>query len=328
MRETKKVWVKELKPGMTLEDTFLVTSLTQEATSAGIPYVKMSIMDKTGSLEAKLWETKLSDFGVKSGDVAWLRIAAKDYKGKVDCSIKEWRQAEVKGLGDYIKASEHDPDEMWARFLPFVSGFESSYFNSVAADLFDVIDTEKFKLAPAATGMHHAFLHGLLEHTLQMLQIGNEILKFTCFKDLNRDLCLFGIMFHDFGKIYEYSTDVGFKKLLEGVLVPHIPMVAAKIYASCEKLGVPDEVRNHMMHVVLAHHRFMKWGSPVTFACPEASFVHHVDNLHGGTFGLIQKREEATGETIKHGYGDDVCTLVAKPFNQILKELEEVPNGF
>lgn len=229
---------------------------------------------------------------------------------------------------DFHKASEHNPLEMWAAFQLFVKGYKHHHFSTVSSDLFDAESQSLFQEAPAATGMHHAFKHGLLEHTLQMLQIGEKLLDFPFFKELNKDLCMFGLMFHDFGKIYEYSTEPGFKKRLQGLLVGHIPMVSARILESANKFGVPEPVRDHMMHVVLAHHRFKEWGSPMTFACPEAAFVHYVDNLHGDTFGMLQKRAEATGESVKYGYGDDATTILKKSFNEILGETEGVIGGF
>lgn len=327
MPHTKQLWIKDIRAGMNFQDLFLVTNPTQKCTKAGSPYIHMNIMDTSGSLEAKIWDAQLEKTNIVANKVYELKILTKDYRGKVDCDISNWELIEDAKPGDFVRASEFDPDEMWSAFKKYLE-FNSQFFTTVAKEMFDEECTLQFKLSPAATGMHHAFLHGLLEHTLQMLEIGELLLQRTCFKDLNKDLCMFGLMFHDFCKINEYSTDPGFKRKIQGILVGHIPMGAAKVFEAANRNGVPEEVRDHMMHVILAHHRLLEWGSPVKFACPEAAFVHYIDNLHGDTCGILQKRAEATEETIKYGYYEDSMTIIAKSFNEILKESEGVPDGF
>jgi 3'-5' exoribonuclease len=172
--------------------------------------------------------------------------------------------------------------------------------------------------------MHHAFKGGLLEHTLQMLQTGETLLKLPFYAEvLNKDLCLFGLMMHDFSKIFEYSPTAGFKKTIHGVLVSHIPKTACLIELSADKFGVPDEIKDHLQHVVLAHHGCLEYGSPVDMATPEAMFVHYIDNLHGDIFGVVQKMATevpAGAEIWKHPVTRK--NLVVKRFNEVLKEYE------
>lgn len=312
---------------MRVADLFLIQEMKQGTASNGSPFVSVTLADRTGSIECKRWDCTLEGLApFKAGMLAHADLEVKDYKGKTSGALWNIVETTFADMRDFIKASEHDPEEMWTSFKAYLEGFEHHHFLAIAADLFDETSTAAFRISPAATSMHHGFRHGLLEHTLQMLQIADALLKMPSFSELNRDLCMFGIMFHDFGKIYEYSTDPGYKKRLEGVLVGHIPMVAARILESCNAAGVPAMVRDHMMHVVLAHHRMLQWGSPMKFACPEASFVHFIDNLHGDVHGILQKRATATEDTIKYGYGDDVCTILKKPFSEWLKEGDE--NGF
>ena len=312
----------------------MVESLTQQYKQANNePFVKVKMADKTGSLEVNIWSATLDDagtcMGMAPGKVHTLSVETNEWKGKISGRLTGWSPATEHNPKDFFKASEYDPEEMWQAFEQYIEDFSSPHFKAVTKDLFDEESISLFKAAPAATGMHHAFMHGLLEHTLQMLQIGDTLLKMPFFqKPLNKDICMFGIMFHDFGKIYEYSTNPGFKKRLQGLLVPHIPMVGGRILESANKLGVPEMVRDHMMHVVLAHHRFKAWGSPVTFAFPEAAFVHYVDNLHGDVFGMLQKREGVKDETVVYGFGDDRTTLLTQSFNDIMKLTEEVKDGF
>lgn len=329
MSKTRTLWIKDLQPNQTVQEMFLIQELKEGSTKQGKPYLTITIADKTGTLEIKDWGGTLAAFPFKAGDFADVILSTEEYNGKLQGKLIEVHStSETPDSRDFFKASEHSPNDMWVSFQKYLDGYNHIHFQSVAKDLFDQESQAAFVLAPAASRLHHSFRHGLLEHTLQMLQCGEALLNLPMFSDLNEDLCMFGIMFHDFGKIYEYSTEPGFKKRLQGLLVPHIPMVASRIYESANKFGVPEMVRDHMMHVVLAHHRFLEWGSPVGFGCPEAAFVHNVDNLHGGTFGLLQARAEGKEEFVKYGYGDDQAIILKKPFSEILKETEGVHGGF
>jgi 3'-5' exoribonuclease len=329
MKQTRTLWVKDLQPGQTVEEVFMVQALKEGLAKNNKPYLTITIADKTGTIDVKDWGGTLAAFPFRVGSFVNMTLSTEEYNGKIQGKLLGAQNAPTaQNSQDFVKASQYDPDVMWADFEKFLTGFHHQHFKDVAGDLFDPPSRALFQVAPAATGMHHAFKHGLLEHTLQMLQIGEKVLDFPFFENLNHDLCMFGLMFHDFGKIYEYSTDPGYKKRLQGILVPHIPMVAARILESANKFCVPEMVRDHMMHVVLAHHRFLEWGSPVKFACPEAAFIHHIDNLHGDVFGILQKRAEATEDTVKHGFYDDTVTVLKKPFSSILEETKGVEGGF
>lgn len=323
----EKVWAKDIKPDMELNSSFLVQEIKEFKKKNGDPFVILKLSDKTGSIDAKIWDMTVESLELKAGSIVNFTIKTNLYNGALSCTALDYGDpAEELNTNDYVKASEYSPEGMWTLFKFFIDTYKSDHFKVVAKDMFDEESKEAFKLAPAAKSMHHAFYHGLLEHTLQMLQCGEALLKLHFFKDLNKDLCMFGLMFHDFGKIYEYSTEPGFNKRIQGVLVPHIPMAAARIFEIANKHGVPEEVRDHMMHVVLAHHRRLEWGSPVTFACPEAAFVHYVDNLHGDVFGILQAREASKTETFKHGFGSDACTVLKTSFNEIIGKDSE--DGF
>jgi 3'-5' exoribonuclease len=314
---------------MMVQGLFLIQELKEAKTQRGDPFIILTIADKTGKIDIKFWNMPLTEFPHKVGEIVNMEIIVEDYKGKTTGKIERTMPLDEKPFApDFHKASAHDPVEMWAEFYKFMGKFSSPYFTSVADDLFDPESTALFCEAPAATGMHHAFKHGLLEHTLQMLQCGEALLNLPFFHELNKDLCMFGIMFHDFGKIYEYSCEPGFKKKIQGLLVGHISMVSARVLEAANKYGVPEMVRDHMMHVVLAHHRLKEWGSPVTFACPEAAFVHYVDNLHGDVFGIIQKREEAKEESISYGFGDQGTKILKESFNETLEKMKGVEGGF
>lgn len=297
-------------------------------TKQGKKYVNFEAGDRTGAISCVYWDyEQLVDEGKAAffdGNVIQISGAVSTYKDKLQLTVSDVGRAEDVDFRELEKSSKYDAHEMWRGFKKYVEGFEHDYFRAVAESIVDEYG-DQFQTKPAATGMHHAFKHGLLEHTLQMLQTGDEVLKLPFYKEaLNRDLCMFGLMFHDFGKIFEYGDAPSFQKTISGVKVPHIPKMGAIIYHTCRCLGIPDEISDEMMSVVLSHHRLLAWGSPCTPSSPEATFVHHIDNLHGDTFGQVQKIEDdpSSDDRVRFGYGDQTMTLTKKRFSQLLIETE------
>ena len=134
---------------------------------------------------------------------------------------------------------------------------------------------------------------------------------------------MFGLMFHDFMKIFEYGDAPGFKRTTLGIMVPHIPKMAAVIESVAKEQGMNEELMTYLQSIVLSHHRMLEWGSPCKPATPEALFVHYIDNLHGDVFGVLQKMwaDTSNDDIVKHGFGDSAYTIVKKRFSEIVKEL-------
>jgi 3'-5' exoribonuclease len=248
-----------------------------------------------------------------SGDV-------QEYNGNLQVIIRQVAPRTSKVDTDFIKVSEYPVDDMWGVIVEAIVGMESKHIRTVVTDiLFNQGYSDAFKTSPAAERMHHAFKSGLIEHTSQMVTVAKTLLELPFFKEvLNKDICLFGIIMHDFCKIFEYSQDGQYKPTIQGRLVPHIPMAGAMIYETSNKYGVPEIIRDHMMHVVLAHHGKLEWGSPVDMATLEAAFVHHVDHLHGDVMGWHQAISGSKLDVVKHGRQN----LIGANFNSILKQVE------
>lgn len=312
----KQVYVNLLSNGVEFEDDFLVQDMQVLMTKTNKPYAMFKAADKTGSIKAMMFDYDAEEHKLlKNGDVVRLIGKCEVYNGNLQIKVSDVFAAAPLNLNDFVKATKYDIEGMWKNIVHRVNNFENHNIKVVAEELLLHPEWSKlFKKCPAATGMHHAFVGGLLEHTEQMVRVGDALLDLSFFgTELDKDLCIFGLMFHDFGKIFEYSCDAGFAKIESGILVGHIAMVSAMIYAACEKHGVPEYERNHMMHVILAHHGKIEWGSPVQMSTPEAVFVHHVDHLHGDVFGVLQRIENAQGaQFVRHS--NDMKDIVTKRF--------------
>lgn len=327
---TQRVSVSELKPGaMIYSNTFLVSDFKVLQTKTGKAYASFSINDCTGKVPSVWW-----DYGMASSELvktlvdgALLDLSGEvcDYKGTTQFKVAGVAPATVTEMHLFEKRTKYDFDELSKSFKGFLFGFENASIQRLAEAIFNDY-AEAFYAKPAATGMHHAFKNGLLEHTTEMLKTAEALLELPFYsKNLNRDYCMFGIMFHDFMKIFEYGDGPGFKRTTLGIMVPHIPKMAGLIEAYGGDHGLSEQMITYLQAIVLSHHKRLEWGSPCKPSTPEALFVHHIDNLHGDVFGVLQRLEADTTpeETIKHGFGDDALTIVKKRFEAVLKEEEE-----
>jgi 3'-5' exoribonuclease len=312
----KTIYTNSLNNGSEFQEAFMVADMRVLKTKKDTDYALFKLVDKTGSIDAKMWDYNASAHSdLKSGAILTIVGKVESYAGKLQVVVSSFVPNPPCNLNDFVKATKYDIQGMWNNLTNRVANISDHNIKVVAEDLLLHGGWgELFRKCPAATGMHHAFVGGLLEHTEQMVRMSDALFDLSFFAtELNKDLCTFGVMFHDFGKIFEYSPDAGFKKIESGILVGHISMVSAMIYESCNKHGVPDEIRNHMMHVILAHHGKVEWGSPVSMATPEAIFVHHVDHLHGDVMGVLQRIEDNPGQDfVKHSY--DMGNIVTRRF--------------
>jgi 3'-5' exoribonuclease len=318
-----KIWAKDLVVGNMVRIDLMVASTRTGETKGGKPAIWMDLQDRTGTVGGVRWGYYPAvDGTLEQGKVYWFSGVVSDYKGKPQITIEGFAPiTSVPDMTWYEKITQFSIPEMWDKIVGFIESMESDIVRDVARDIMlNQGYEEAFRYGPAATGMHHAFKGGLLEHTSQMCETVEQLFTLPFYaNNLSKDLCMFGVLFHDFGKIFEYKQDAGFAKTLQGFLVPHIPMTGAIIFETCNKFGVPEIVRDHLMHVVLAHHGQVAWGSPVDMACPEAGFIHYVDHLHGDVFGWLQRMEGSKEEVLNE---KGKRTLVNIRFDDILKKCE------
>lgn len=317
-----KTMVKDLCQGQQICSDFLLKDVKTGISKRNTNYIRCNLADKTGSVVAVWWDW--DGVEIPSGIVHVIGQIS-EYQGAPQIVIERVLPRKSTSDEDFEKISQYPVDQMWGRILATIDGIENHHIRSIAADLMLTQGYEHaFKRCPAASGMHHAFVAGLLEHTTQMLEMADNLFRLPFISSaLNKDLCMFGLMFHDFGKIFEYEHSGGFKYTIQGMLVPHIPMTGAMIYETANRYSAPEIIRDHLMHVVLAHHGRMEYGSPVNMAIPEAAFVHYIDNLHGDVYGWIQKIGDAKDETVKHASRN----LLVRRFSDIIQEIEDRERG-
>jgi 3'-5' exoribonuclease len=280
--------IADLQPGDRLDDqVFLVNSKDLRTTSNGSLYIHAVLVDRTGQLLARMWDASQAIFdSMPVGGFMHFRGRVESYKGKPQFIIDGVRAAPAGSFdpSDFLPATQRDVEEMWTRVKEILRHIRQPDLLALVARF--VNDDEfvaAFKRAPAAAALHHAYLGGLLEHTLSVLELA--LLVIPRYPDVSLDLVLTGIFLHDAGKTRELCYESNFGYTNEGQLVGHIVMCVTWIHERAAQVAAetgrpfPPDLLNVLKHIVVAHHGTYEFGSPKLPAVPEAVAVHYLDNL-------------------------------------------------
>jgi 3'-5' exoribonuclease len=300
-------FIAELRAGERIEDeVFLVRSKDLRTTTQGGLYIHAVLMDRTGQLVARQWQATEAMFEqMPEGGFMRFKGRAENYKGNLQFIIDGMRAAEAGSfdLVDFLPVTQRNIEEMWGRALEILGGIKHPDLKAVVEEfLSDEKLIAKFRRAPAAANMHHAFIGGLLEHTLTLLELALRVIPL--YPKLSLDLVLAGLFLHDIGKLEELSFETSIGYTDGGQLVGHLVLaviwIDKKVEALSRRTGqpFPDELRWVLQHIVLSHHGQYQFGSPKLPAIPEAIAIHHLDNLDAKVnmfLAEIQNDPDSTG---------------------------------
>lgn len=275
-------YIESLREGERISEVYLVKSKTTALTKSGKPYDNVILQDKTGTLDAKIWdpesvgieEFEAMDYIAINGDIS-------SYQGKIQCAIKRARKASEGEyeVGDYIPVSEKNIDEMYQELMGIIAGVKNTYLSQLLHKFFDDAEFAKqFKFHSAAKSVHHGFVGGLLEHTLSVTKNCEYFAE--VYPILNHDLLVTAAIFHDIGKLRELSVFPENDYTDEGQLLGHIVMGTEWIGEEIRNIeGFPVMLANELKHCILAHHGELEFGSPKKPALVEALALSFADNL-------------------------------------------------
>lgn len=290
MNDTRHVRrnVADLQPGETLEEAlFLITQKELRTTNNGGMYIHAVLADRTGQVLARMWNAsqQLYDSMPARGIVA-VRGRVESYKGKPQFILDGIRAYDGESLdpGEFLPTTQYDVEQMWTRTLEILRTIKNADLLALVGKFVnDPQFARMFKRAPAARTNHHAYIGGLLEHTLNLLELA--LLVLPRYPDVSRDLVLAGIFLHDAGKTTELTCDVCFDYTDEGQLLGHIVQSAiwvqqrATLVATERGKPIDRHVLTALQHIIVAHHGRYEFGSPRLPATAEAYMVHYLDNL-------------------------------------------------
>ena len=276
-------YVQELSAGDVFDGVLLVKEVSLGTTKTGSLYVRATLADRTGSLKAVRWdadERSLGDFP-QNGYVR-VRGRVESYRGELQIKIEKARaakDAEV-DVSEFQVNSSEDTAEMQKEIKRLARSVKDASLSALLKSFFleDKDFLERFSRAPGASSYHHAYVGGLLEHTLWVTKQADAVAKEN--ERLQRDLLVAAALLHDIGKMDELSSDPGFSYTDEGYFIGHIVLGTLEVdrrIAAAE--GFPADLRLELLHLLLSHHGQKEYGSPVVPATPEAIALHHVDNL-------------------------------------------------
>jgi 3'-5' exoribonuclease len=274
-------YVADLTPGTRLETTFLVQSKERKTASTGKPYLDLELRDASGVIRAKVWDCDRLDQDFEVEDFVLVQGHVEAYRGTSQIVVNAIRRCADQEIDprDYFPRSSREPEEMYAELVGRLERMpEGPLRTLLLAVIQDPEIAAKFKFAPAAMSFHHAYLGGLLEHVLSLIQLGDQISDH--YGSLRRDLVLAGLVLHDLGKIEELNYLRSFRYTTRGQLVGHIALALGIVREKLRAIpDFPDALRDQIEHIILSHHGKLEFGSPREPMFPEALVVHYLDDL-------------------------------------------------
>jgi 3'-5' exoribonuclease len=288
---SKGRYISEIGDGDRIKALFLVSKRWLLTTRNGKPYAKLILSDKTGEILGIIWEDaqqKISCIGV--GDIVGAKATAESYENRLQLRIEELRRFEEKDvdMSGLIPTTSRDMNSMMEEFDRIVLSIRNSHLKLLMERIFarDGL-REAFMKAPAAKGVHHNYIGGLLEHTLTILKAIDVLLPIYAHVGLNRDMLIIGAILHDMGKIYEYSYNKVIDMTPVGRLLGHIYLSAQMADQEVAKIeNFPEELRIQLLHMILGHHGQLEFGSPKLPMTRDAIFLHMLDDLDAKLIGF------------------------------------------
>src|SRR5579863_6774622 len=297
----KSPYVTELQPNQTVQGTFLVSYKDVRQKKSGEPYLSLTLIDRTGELDAKMWDNAAEALDTfDRDDFVRIKGLLQVFQNRPQLTLHKIQtvpESEI-DLADYLPASKRDRDEMFRELKAWIAGMSNPHLKALLEVIFaDEGVALAYRTAPAAKTVHHAWLGGLIEHVLSLCHLA----RFTAahYADIDFDLLLSGVILHDLGKIHELSYARSFGYTTEGQLLGHIiigmRMVDEKIRQIPE---FPAKLRDLLQHLILSHHGQMDFGSPKVPLFPEAMLLHLLDNMDSKMEcmrGLIERDRQVEG---------------------------------
>jgi len=274
--------VSELEANQSITSSFLVHSKEVRQKKTGELYLSLLLGDRTGDLDAKMWDNvgEVID-SFDRDDFVKVKGMIQIFHNRPQLTIHKLRRMDASEVdfGDYFPSSKRDQREMWLELRAIVGGMTNPHLKALLEALLDDEDIgRRYRMAPAAKQIHHAFLGGLIEHVLSLCALARMVGPHYAGIDI--DLLLAGVVLHDIGKIYELNYERGFSYSTEGQLIGHISIALRMVHDKLRGLpGFPPQLRTLVEHMILSHHGQLEFGSPKLPQFPEALLLHYLDDL-------------------------------------------------
>jgi len=279
----KGTYVTDIRPGTQVQGIFCVDSKRLLETKSGAPYLALTLVDRSGRIEARMWDQAPEVDGIVSrGDYVHIRGEAQRFREAVQLRLIEVRPVEEDvDPALFLPATDADIDALWGELQKFMKGIGTPALATLLHSIFrDLQIGRAFRQAPAAKRMHHACIGGLLEHTVSVARLAEAVCGL--YPHLDRDLLLAAALLHDIGKIEEFSFRTPpIEYSDKGRLLGHLVLGVSIIERFAGELNVTDSAGKitALKHLVLSHHGQREFGAPVLPMMEEALVLHLLDDM-------------------------------------------------
>lgn len=279
-------FVKEIREGESVRDRFLVANKALLTTNAGKPYLSLTLRDKTGSIEGRVWD-KAEEIGKRfeRDDVVEVSGQANAFQNKLQMKVFDAVKVPDGALeiDNYLPVAKKGIEPLWAELQALVASVADPHLSALLKRVFPPVAVEgtvaaKFRRAPGGKSMHHDYIGGLMEHTVSAATIVKTLA--VHYEGVSGDLLVAGTLLHDIGKVEEMSYSGSFEYTDVGRLLGHIFIGAEMIGRECEAIpGFPKEMAILLTHMILSHHGELEYGSPKRPKTVEAIILHFIENM-------------------------------------------------
>jgi 3'-5' exoribonuclease len=279
---SKTIYINELKENTKIDDIFLVQNKNIAATKNGKPYIALNLSDKTGVVKSRVWDNaeKLSK-QFDAGDIVTVKAYSVIYQGEIQLNINNILKIsdDDTDLTFFLPSSENDPDQSIKELNTIIDSIKNSHLKKLLQTIFnDEYILSSFKKAPAAKSIHHDYIGGLLDHTLNVTRLAIDVSKH--YHNIDQDLLITGAIIHDIGKIEELSYERNFDYTDVGRLIGHISIGVEILNDKIAQLpDFPTDLAIILKHLILSHHGKFEFGSPKRPKTLEAMMLHYLDDI-------------------------------------------------
>ncbi|MGB6429172.1 MAG: OB-fold nucleic acid binding domain-containing protein [Candidatus Acidiferrales bacterium] len=314
----KSPYVAELRADQSVSTFFLVSEKEIRSTKDSRKYLRLELTDRTGSIEARMWGGFEKDAATFERE-GYVKVQARveSYRGKLQLAIDRVRRAELSEVdaGDYLPQTKLDVEALYAKLREYGEGITNPWLRRLVMSVLE--DPElvpRFKRAPAAKMMHHAYLGGLLEHVVSLCGLARLVAAH--YPEVDGDLLMTGAILHDIGKLDELSYERSIGYTTAGQLLGHIMLEYELVTKKMDAIeGFPPELKTLVQHMLISHHGQYEFGSPKRPMFREALLLHYIDDM--------DSKMAATRGALESEAGDEEWTAFNPALDRRLLRLDD-----
>ncbi len=321
---TKNIMVRDLAADQTITGYFLVHEKEVRNTSSGKPYLRMELGDSSGTVEARMWDQfEAGAKDVHRDDFVKVSARVEIYRNKPQLSLLQFRVAKPEeiNLADFLPHTAHNVEELFKEVQSHADGMKNPWLKKLVLQvLSDPQMAARYKRAPAAKVMHHAYLGGLLEHVAGLCRLAKLIAAH--YPELDVDLLLTAAMLHDVGKLDELCYEKSVSYTTEGQLLGHIVMELETVSRAMDEIeGFPANLKTVVQHILISHHGQYEFGSPKLPMIREALAFHYLDDMDSKLAAVRAALASDSGEPEWSAYSGALARKFLR-LGEFLKEKE------